>query len=157
MDSGRMADSLAALVVAQQLMIPQALLRAGRAARARGDTLSALMHLRALLYWQPFNRSLSREAVVLAAESKQDLALSGEIVQLAVARSQETGYLNTLAAIRLRHGMPEAARALLAEVETREPDSPVMLFNMARLFILTGDTLKARDYFARYQRAAMLP
>ena len=155
--SGRLADSLAARVIAGQLMLPQALLSSIAAARAARDTLSALRYQRALLYWQPFNQELHREAVGLAAQSQLDLALSGEIVQLSVARFPETDYLNALAAIRLRQGMHNASRQLLSEVESREPNSPVMLFNMARLLVQTGDTLRARDYFARYQRVAALP
>ncbi len=151
--SGKLADSLAARVVLGQAPLPQSLLLAARDAQAEGDTLGALFHLRALMYWQPFNASVRREAVALAAANAQDLALSGEIIQLACAHGPDTDYLNALAAVRLRQAMPELTRTILAEVEARDPGSSVMLYNTARLLVMTGDTLGARDYFDRYQRA----
>ncbi len=155
--SGNMADSMAAHVVAGKTPLPEALLRTARDAQDSGDTLSALIHLRALLYWQPFNATVRQEAVTLAAISHHDLALSGEVVQLVCARAPDTDCLNALAAVRLRQGETEVARPILKEVEARDPDSPVMLFNTARLLVMTGDTTRARAYFERYQRARAVP
>ena len=151
--SGEIADSLAARVVLGQTPLPRSLLLAARHALAGGDTLGALFHFRALLYWQPFNASVEREAVALASVYERDLALSGEIIQLAGARRTDTDYLNALAAVRLRQELPELARTVLAAVEERDPGSAVMLYNTARLLVMTGDTARARQYFDRYQRA----
>ncbi len=151
--SGNLADSMAARVVLGQAPLPESLLLAARDAQAEGDTLGALFHLRALMYWQPFNAAVRREAVALAAANALDLALSGEIIQLAFAYGPDMDYLNALAAVRLRQAMPVLARTILAEVEARDPGSAVMLYNTARLLVMTGDTLGAREYFDRYQRA----
>ena len=157
LNSGSYADSLAAAFVDLKIQLPEALLTASNLAQAQGDTLEALRFMRALMHWQPFNESVHRTAVTLAGQIDVDLALAGEVVQLAAHYSQETDILNTLAAIRIRQGHLPAAATILREVEFRNANSPVMLFNMARLLILQGDTLTARVYFERFQTAQASP
>ncbi len=158
LQSGSLPDSLGAQVVVGQAHIPQALLRAVRHGKADGDTLSALEHMRALLHWQPFNKSLRMEAAALAAQMQArpglvGHALAGEVLQLVSFYSPTVDYLNALAAIRIRQDLPNLARPVLAEIEQRDPGSSVMLFNTARLMVMTGDTLQAQSYFERYQQS----
>ena len=151
--SGSYPDSLAAAFVEIDVELPRALLLASRRAQDEGDSLQALRFVRALLYWQPFNASVKRSAASLAGRADRYAALAGEVAQLAAARSPDTDLLNTLAAIRLRQRQLNVAEQLLSEVEAQAPESPFMLYNTARLLVLQGDTLTARDYFVRYQAA----
>ena len=148
-ESGRSADSLAALAVAGQLPVYEALLKAKDHDLAEQDTVLALAHMRSLLYWQPFNERLHMEAAELASYQSSNLA--GEVMQLIVAREPSENYLNTLAALRIRQGALEPAGSLLRSIEADNPESAVMLFNMARYLVQVGDTLNAEVYFRRYQ------
>ena len=149
-DSGRSADSLAALAVAGRLPVYEALLKAKDHDLTAQDTIQALAHMRSLLHWQPFNARLHQEAAELA--SYQSSSLAGEVMQLIVAREPSETYLNTLAALRIRQGALEPAGSLLRSIETDYPESAVMLFNMARYLVQVGDTLNAAVYFRRYQQ-----
>lgn len=149
-ESGRSEDSLAALAVAGQLPIYEALLKAKDHDLAAQDTAQALAHMLSLLHWQPFNKSLHREAAELASYQSSNLA--GELMQLIVAREPSETYLNILAALRIRQGALESAGSLLQSIEASHPESAVMLFNMARYLVQIGDTLNAEVYFRRYQQ-----
>lgn len=149
-ESGRSADSLAALAVTGRLPVYEALMKAKEHDLAAQDTVQALAHMRSLLHWQPFNARLHREAAELASFKSSNLA--GEVMQLIVAREPSETYLNTLAALRLRQGALESAGSLLQSIEASYPESTVMLFNMARYLVQVGDTLNAEVYFRRYQR-----
>ena len=152
-NSGSYADSLAADFVAMKIRLPQALLVASQMAREEGDSLEALRLMRALLYWQPFNASVQHSALAMAGQIETHTALAGEVAQLAYLFAADVENLNTLAAIRIRQNQFKLAASLLQEIEMRAPDSPVMLFNTARLLVLQGDTLRAQAYFARYRKA----
>ena len=149
--SGKTSDSLAASVVRMQIPVYEALLETYKHNLASLDTVRALVHVRSLLYWQPFNEKLHLQAAELASEQSSNLA--GEVLQLVVARSPSEIYLNTLAALRLRQGALQVSGRLLNLIESMNPDSYVMLYNMARYLVQTGDTLNAEIYFRRYQRA----
>ena len=149
-ESGNVADSLAAVAVRHQLPIYEALLATQKRDRAVLDTAQALVHLRSLLYWQPFHESLHLQAAELA--SRQSSNLAGEVMQLVASRYPSEKYLNTLAALRLRQGAVRVSGILLRRIESEFPESPVMLYNMARYQVLTGDTLTAEIYFRRYQQ-----
>ncbi len=151
-ESGSSADSLAALAITFQMPIYEALLEARMLDLATQDTAQALAHMRSLLYWQPFNERLHIQAAELA--SRQSSNLAGEVMQLVVARQPSEINLNILAALRLRQRAFRAAGILLHRIESSYPESSVMLYNMARYLVQTGDTLNAEVYFRRYQRAA---
>lgn len=151
-ESGSTADSLATLTVTLQLPIYEVLLEARTHNLATLDTAQALAHTRSLLYWQPFNERLHAQAAELA--SRQSSNLAGEVMQLVVARQPSEINLNILAALRLRQRAFRVSGILLRRIESSYPESPVMLYNMARYLVQTGDTLNAEIYFRRYQRAA---
>ena len=153
-NSGFYADSLAAAFTQLNVQLPEALLTASSRAQIEGDSIQALRFKRALLYWQPYNQSVKRSAVSLAGQMTNNVALAGEVVQLAVAISPDVDMLNTLAAIRIRQARLTAASRVLQAVEAQAPNSPIMLFNTARLLVMQGDTTAAQGYFARYQEAA---
>ncbi|MXY08196.1 MAG: hypothetical protein F4Y61_06065 [Rhodothermaceae bacterium] len=152
-ESGRSADSLAALAVTGQLAVYEALMKAKDRDLAAQDTAQALAHMRSLLHWQPFNERLHQEAAELASYQSSNLA--GEVMQLVAAREPSETYLNTLAALRIRQGALEPAGSLLRSIEADNPESAVMLFNMARYLVQVGDTLNAEVYFRRYQQVVI--
>jgi len=147
--SHRVGDSLATLAVTLEMPIYEALLQAYKMNLSNSDTVQALAHMRSLLYWQPFNQQLHFQAAELA--SKQSSLLAGEVMQLVVARQSTERYLNTLAALRLQQGALEISGTLLRQIESAHPESHVMLYNMARYLVLTGDTVAAEGYYRRYQ------
>jgi len=148
--SGRVADSLATLSVTFQKPVYESLFEGYQRNLAEQDTAQALAHMRSLLYWQPFNESLHFQAAQLASQQTSNLA--GEVMQLVTARIPSERYLNTLAALRIQQGALGSAGQLLHWIESDYPQSSVMLYNMARYLVLSGDTLRARDYFLRYQK-----
>jgi len=147
--SRKVADSLAALAVRIEVSVYEALLETYKHDLASLDTIQALAHVRSLLYWQPFNERLHLQAAELA--SRQSSNLAGEVLQLVVARNPSEIYLNTLAALRLRQGALSTSGILLDWVESINPESSAMLYNMARYLVQIGDTLSAERYFRRYQ------
>ena len=149
--SPELADSLATLAVTLEKPIYEALLQAHQMNVANSDTVKALAHIRSLLYWQPFNQQVHFQAAELA--SQQSSLLAGEVMQLVTARQSTELYMNTLAAIRLQQGALDISGTLLGQIETTYPESPVMLYNMARYLVQTGDTVAAEGYFRRYQSA----
>ena len=152
--SGRLADSLAAELAMGVTTPPEALLGAARYAREAADTLAALLYYRSLMHWQPFNDELFREAVAFGSAAVDFDSALGSMVALTVRQERHVDRLNLLAAIQLRQGRLRAADLLLSEVEQRDSLSTVMLFNKARLLVLTGDTLAARSYWDRYRAAS---
>ncbi len=149
--TGRVADALAIRVTRGDLPMMNALDEAVDRFRAEGDTLAALRAYSALLYWQPFNEPLMERAVGYAIQNPAYDAQTAGLARYAAIHTASPFSLNALAAVALRQGDVAAAEALLAAVEQTDPRSPEMLFNKARLLVMQGDTLGARDYFGRYQ------
>ncbi len=151
--SGRDTDSLAVLALNQVRPIYDLLYEGVRMARARADTLDALLMYRALLEWQPFNHELNKEAVQYALGSPNWNEWIAALALAVYNRNGGSDFLDALAAIRMRQEHLQDAEHLLDAVERQNPDSRTMLYNKARLHIMQGDTARARDYFARLQRA----
>ncbi len=124
-----------------------------RMAKAREDTLDALLMYRALLEWQPFNDELNKEAVSYALASPNWNDWIAALAANVYNRSGGSDFLDALAAIRIRQQHLEDAEHLLDAVERQNPDSRTMLYNKARLHVMRGDTVRARDYFMRLQQA----
>ena len=97
-------------------------LRVGiRRARSQADTLRALQLYRSLLHVRPFDEEAIREAVTfsVAATDTTLLPLGREITFRALNLTGETAYLDTLAALKLRQGLPEDAARLKTMAEER--------------------------------------
>ena len=147
---GTYVDSLAVLAVAELKAPYEGLREAIGRAKSDGDTLSALLMYRSLLYWQPFNSTLMKEAVSYAAENTGYLDEVANIARFSMNRTSDLYHANVLAAIRIRQGHFDDADVLLSDIEKRNPSSKPMLFNRARLLVLRGDTTEARKYYGRY-------
>ena len=152
--SGRAADALAVRTVVDGMPAANALNSAVQDALARRDTLAALQLYGALVHWQPFNTPLMERATALALQSPRYDAETAALARYARQHSDGLFGTRALAAVALRQGELGRAEALLAQIEEREPESPELFYNRARLAILQGDTAQARAYFARYSAAA---
>lgn len=147
---GPRADSLAARIALGSTGFPEAQLRYARDRVAAGDTARALRTYRSLLFWQPFNRTLIDEAIGLGLGSAAHDGQTDPIALWAASTDPRPYELAALGTIRLRRGLLDDADVVLSAAERADPDDPVILFNLARLRVLQGDTLAARSYFERY-------
>ena len=154
LERGGLVDSLAVQVLTLQRPMPEGLQAALRRMRAGSDSVATARLYRALLYWQPFNEPLLRDAVAFVLDAPALDAWTGQLALYAAQRTGDVQYYNALAASLLRRDHLAAARQALDAVEARDADEPVMLYNKARLLILQGDTLGARGYFDRYRAAS---
>ncbi len=153
--SGRYADALAAQILLEGRPMTDALDAAVQQARAETDTLAALRLYGALLRWQPFNEALMEQAVGYALANPVYDAETGALARYTARLSESTFSLNALAVLALRQDAFHEAEAFLEAAERRNPQSPEMLFNRARLLVMQGDTARARTYFDRYRAVAV--
>ena len=102
-------------------------LRVGiRRARSQADTLRALQLYRSLLHIRPFDEEAIHEAVAFAVAATDTtlLPLGQEIAFRALNLTGEAAYLDTLAALKLRQGLPEDAARLKTMAEERRSAPP---------------------------------
>ncbi|MBO6575928.1 MAG: hypothetical protein JJ896_10240 [Rhodothermales bacterium] len=144
-------DSLAAMIVTGRTQFQTAQSEATALLLAAGDSLSALRSARSLVSWQPLNRELVFRWLRTGLENP---ALDHETLRLAVlaaSRWPDAFSLGGLGVVLLRQGRLDEAEWALGQAEAISPEDPSVLFNTARLLVLSGDTLSAQQYFARYQ------
>ncbi len=98
-----------------------------RRARSQADTLRAMLLYRSLLHVRPFDTEGIAEAVSFAEAATDTtlLPLSEEIVFRALNLTGDAAYLDRLAALRLRQGLPEDAARLKAMAEEKQSAAPV--------------------------------
>ncbi len=98
-----------------------------RRARSQTDTLRAMLLYRSLLHVRPFDTEGIDEAVSFAEAATDTtlLPLSEEIVLRALNLTGDAAYLDRLAALRLRQGLPEDAARLKTMAEERRSAAPV--------------------------------
>lgn len=152
--SGSYTDSLAVLALNRVKLIYDVLYEGVQIARSRNDTTNALLLYRALLHWQPFNESLNKDAVAYALADPDYDRYTSTITRYLLNRTGAQAYVDALAAIHLRRGALDDAERLLHFSERINAFSHPMLYNMARLHVMRGDTARARRYFIRLQSAA---
>ena len=114
-------DSLVVRTFMEGLPVEAALQAALPKARSQGDTLRTLLLHRSLLHWRPFDDEATREAASFAETTTDStlLALREEIILHALNRTGEAVYLDKLAALKRRQGLPEDAASLEALAEER--------------------------------------
>ena len=151
LNSGVLPDSLAAITVSSPKTIQSVLYEGLRASKALADTAAALGYYEALFHWQPFNDAFRREGVSYALSNPKFDALTQSLAALGSRRGQRPFFWNALGVIQLRSMDLVGADLAMAEAERIDPDSPVLLFNRARYYVVAGDTASAQVYFDRYQ------
>ena len=119
MSSLNYQDSLVVRTFMDGVPVEAALRAALPRAGSQGDTLRVLLLHRSLLHWRPFDAEAIREAVAFAETTTDStlLPLREEILLHALNLTGEAAYLNKLAALKLRQGLPEDAARLTAMAE----------------------------------------
>jgi lysophospholipase L1-like esterase len=149
--SGSFMDSLASVMVSSPLTVSGALVKAIQYEKTKALSKDILLLYQALFYWQPFNTPLMQEAVALGIQSEELDPFTIGLAVFGANRSNDIYFWNALGALYLRSGGVSEADAALAKAESLDPNSPVMLYNRARLYLAQGDTAASQTYFMRYQ------
>lgn len=120
-------DALIVRTFKDGLPVEAALRAALPIAQSQGDTLRALLLHRSLLHWRPFDAKAIREAVAFAETTADStlLPLREEIVLHALNLTGEAVYLDQLAALKRRQGLPEEAARLAAMAAERQAGARV--------------------------------
>ncbi len=140
-------DQLAYRTIVNEITAEDAIAEALPTALDRADTLYALQLYRSLLYWRPFDAALLREAVDFSVENARAnpryVSLAEAVLLHAVNRTQDAGYLNLLASLKLSRGSLDEAATLLALAEARDPGSEDVRRTKVRLVAMRQDSLSA--------------
>ena len=150
--SGRLGDSLAAVVMTSPMSIQNAINEGARMSMARGDTLTAMKYYRSLFHWQPFNEQLMQSAVAAGLTSAERDSVVERLSLFGANRTDHVFFWNALAVTQLRQGRLASASAALERAALIDPDSPVMLYNRARTHLAAGDSAAARRDLERFRR-----
>ena len=149
--ANRADDRLALNVLRGETVMPIALQQSLRNKKADRDTTGVLLTYRSLANWQPLNLNVINEAVGFSLSNTKYDWITGEIAAQSAHRNRDVNSMNALGLIELRGGHLAEAEAWLSLVEERDSLDRTMLFNLARLHVLKGDTLTAREYFNKFQ------
>lgn len=149
--SGLLGDSLAVAVMTAGLPHQRALYEGAQKEMARGDTLSALTYYHSLFYWQPFNDALMEEVIASVLSSPNWDSMLDKLALQAASRSDRAYFWNALGVTQIRQENWDEAAAALAQAERLEPESPIMLYNRARLELARGDSVRARATLQQYR------
>lgn len=151
--SGRLGDSLAVVVMTSPMSIQTAINEGARTSMARGDTLTAMRYYRSLFHWQPFNEQLMQNAVAAGLSSAARDSVVEQLALFGASRTGDDFFWNALAVTQLRQGRLASAAAALERAALIDPDSPVMLYNRARMYLAAGDSAAARRDLELFRRA----
>jgi len=122
-----------------------------------GDTLQALSNLKSLLYYRQLREERSLESVFeLFYRSKKFSPYLEDIFYSVSNLHHKNYFIEAVAALYLEQRNLLKAEKLLKIAQYRNPKSPSLLYNLARLFSLKGDTTEARQYYNRYHEAKNL-
>lgn len=119
------------------------------------DTLNVMKHYLDLGYWQLFNESLLKKGVNYSLNNRQYDSYNALFLHIINSKDREDSFFsNSLSAIYLIHQDLDRASIWLEKSEEIDPESRDLLYNYARYYVMSGDTLKARDYYQRYMNQA---
>lgn len=148
-------DSIAASAARNQRLIPEALTEVINEAQSRNDTSVVISHYYELLKWQLNSISLIEKGIDLAVKTRADDSYTVHMVnQILNDGQQDPRYMDVLSAVYLLNQDLEKARYWLERSEGLGSNAPMLFYNLARYHILTGDTLKASEYYSRFVQAS---
>lgn len=117
----------------------------------RSDTINVVKHYLDLAYWQMFNENLLKKGVSYSINNRDLDANTALLLHVINSKEREDSFFsNSLSAVYLLHGDLERASVWLKKSEHLDPDSRELLYNYARFYVMSGDTLKAREYYQKY-------
>jgi len=116
------------------------------------DSTSALSNLKALLYYKKLEEAKYLESVYPLFYQSQRYSPLFESLVHSVSDLYATPYFHeTLAALSLEQQQLSKSALYLRIAGQKKPTSETLLYNYARYYILTGDTVKAQKYFNQYR------
>lgn len=144
-------DSIAAVASKNQIFVPEALSNVVALARQRGDTIAAVTHSYDLLKWQLRSINLIETTIEYTLNSgEQDGYLINLLHQVLNDGNKDPRYVDLLSSLYLLNEQLEQAEYWLEETERLAPNSPRLLYNYSRFYLLNGDSLNARIYYQRF-------
>ncbi|RNC83717.1 MAG: hypothetical protein ED557_08010 [Balneola sp.] len=148
-------DSIAAHAARNQRLVPEALTEVINKAQSRNDTLAVITHYYELLKWQLNSVNLIEKGIDIAVKSRIDDNYTVYMVnQVLNDGLQDPRYMDVLSAVYIMNQDLDKARYWLEKSEGRGSNAPMLFYNFARYHILTGDTLRASEYYSKYVQAS---
>ncbi len=115
------------------------------------DTVAVVKHYLDLGYWQLFNESLLKKGVSYSINNRNLDSYNALFLHIINSKDREDAFFsNSLSAIYLLHQDLDRASVWLKKSEELDPESKELLYNYARYYVMSGDTLQAREYYQRY-------
>ena len=144
-------DSIAAVASKEQLFVPEALSNVVALARQKGDTMGAVSHSYDLLKWQLQSINLIETTIEYTLNSgEKEGYLINLLHQVINDGNEDPRYVDLLSSLYLLDEQLEQAEYWLKETERLAPNSPRLLYNYSRFYLLKGDSLKARSYYQQF-------
>lgn len=144
-------DSIAAVASKEQVFVPEALSKVVVLARQRGDTMAAVTHSYDLLKWQLRSINLIETTIEFTLNSGENKGyLINLLHQVLNDGNKDPRYVDLLSSLYLLNEQLDQAEFLLKETERLAPNSPRLLYNYSRFYLLSGDSLKARTYYQQF-------
>ena len=144
-------DSLAAVASKEQVFIPMALTEVVAMARQRRDTMAVVTHSYDLLKWQLRSLNLIESTIEYTLNSgEREGYLIHLLHQVINDGNYDPRYVDLLASLYLLEENTEQAGYWLKETERLTPNTPRLLYNYSRYYLLRGDSLKAQEYYRRF-------
>jgi hypothetical protein len=146
-------DSLAALTWRTQRQVSLSLTDVVNDRTSQQDSLSVMQHYLPLAYWQLFNKKLLQKGVNYAINNRKLDDYTALLIHLSLKNFPDELYFNSsLAALYLVEQDLQRAEYWLKRSEEIDQTDRNTLFNLARLYAIQKDSLKAREYFNRYRQ-----
>lgn len=144
-------DSIAAVASKEQVFVPEALSKVVVLARQRGDTMAAVTHSYDLLKWQLQSINLIETTIEFTLNSGENEGYLINILhQVINDGNEDPRYVDLLSSLYLLNEQLDQAEFWLKETERLAPNSPRLLYNYSRFYLLSGDSLKARTYYQQF-------
>ena len=144
-------DSIAAVASKEQVFVPEALSKVVVLARQRGDTMAAVTHSYDLLKWQLQSINLIETTIEFTLNSGENEGYLINILhQVINDGNEDPRYVDLLSSLYLLNEQLDQAEFWLKETERLAPNSPRLLYNYSRFYLLNGDSLKARTYYQQF-------
>lgn len=144
-------DSIAAVASKEQVFVPEALSKVVVLARQRGDTMAAVTHSYDLLKWQLRSINLIETTIEFTLNSGENKGyLINLLHQVLNDGNKDPRYVDLLSSLYLLNEQLDQAEFWLKETERLAPNSPRLLYNYSRFYLLSGDSLKARTYYQQF-------
>ncbi len=144
-------DSVAAITARQQEFVPEKLTEVVNYTRSVNDSLAFVTHYYELLKWQLNSVSLVERVTEFAISSREnDTYLLNMLLQVVNDGNTDPRYMDVISSLYLINNSPKNAKYWLDRSESLDQGSTRMLYNFARYYLVTGDTLAGQQYFRRY-------